>query len=128
MNLLLDTQAILWYLTRNPKLGREAVEVIMDAESVYVSSITVFETVIKSMLGKLEAPTNFRESIESKGFKLLSFEAVQAEAVQEFVSLVRHDPFDRMLLAQAKTEGLAFLTADQMLLDLNLDFVVDARM
>lgn len=127
MNLLLDTQAVIWYLDNNPKLGPQATRQIMEADGVYVSSITILEVTIKSMLGKLNVPADFGVQVETKGFIPLVFNARHAEAVRQFTDLLRHDPFDRMLLAQAYTEQLALLTADTTLLKQHLPYVLDAR-
>jgi len=56
----------------------------------------------------------------------LSITAEHAEAIQDFPELVRHDPFDRLLVAQASRTGLRLLTADQTLLGLGRDFIIDA--
>jgi len=79
------------------------------------------------MIGKMKMVPNLTEIISESGLVLLDFKADHAETVPDFPSLVRHDPFDRMLLAQASAEGMTFLTADTTLLGLNLPFVVDAR-
>lgn len=65
--------------------------------------------------------------LEVEGFALLDVTAEHAEGLRGFPELVRHDPFDRLIIAQAVTEGLTLITADRVLLDLGRDFVVDAR-
>ena len=62
----------------------------------------------------------------AQGLALLSITAEHAEAVRDFPELVRHDPFDRLLVAQASRAGLRLLTADQILLAMGRDFIVDA--
>jgi PIN domain nuclease of toxin-antitoxin system len=81
---------------------------------------------IKSMLGKLVLPDGFAELVGVQGFAHLAFNHRHAEEIGRFSDLVRHDPFDRMLLAQAAFERVAFLTVDRRLLDLGLDSVHDA--
>ena len=98
--LLLDSQALLWLLDDNPRLGPRAREAITTAQGVYVSAATVWELTIKTMLGKL--------------------------SIRDFPELVSHDPFDRLLVAQAFRAGLGLLTADQILLSLDRDFIIDA--
>jgi PIN domain nuclease of toxin-antitoxin system len=61
-----------------------------------------------------------------KQLVLLSITAEHAEALGDFPELTRHDPFDRLLVAQASRTGLQLLTADQVLLDLGRDFILDA--
>ena len=64
------------------------------------------------------------EDTVSRGVSMLE----AAEAVREFATLSRHDPFDRAILGQARVEGLRFVTADARLLALGLGFVDDARL
>lgn len=94
---------------------------------VFVSSISVLEIEIKSMLGKLEALETLLDDITFAGLKSLAFDIDHAEALKQFPGLSRHGPFDRMLLAQAKTEKHTFITADSIILKQNIDFVVNAR-
>lgn len=129
MNILLDTNALIWLLNSPTGylIGDKAKERINNADAVYVSSISVLEIRIKAMLGKLRAPEALLEAITLAGLKSLSFTMEHAEALGHFPALSKHDPFDRMLLAQAKVEGFTFLTADGVLLDQGIDFLVNAR-
>ena len=79
------------------------------------------------MLGKLEVPETLLDDLAVAGIKNLSFTTDHAEALRHFPALSRHDPFDRMLLAQASSERYSFLTADNILIGQGLDFVLDAR-
>jgi PIN domain nuclease of toxin-antitoxin system len=124
--LLLDSQALLWLLDDNPRLGSRARQAITSAQGVHVSAATVWELTIKSMLGKLSVPANFSQRLSAQGLALLSITAEHAEAIRDFPELVRHDPFDRLLVAQAARAGLRLLTADQILLGLGRDFIIDA--
>jgi PIN domain nuclease of toxin-antitoxin system len=124
--LLLDGQALLWLLDDNPRLGPRARQAIISAQGVYVSAATVWELTIKTMLGKLSIPADFSSRLSSQGLVLLSITAEHAEAIRDFPELVRHDPFGRLLVAQAVRVGLRLLTADQVLLGLGRDFVIDA--
>jgi len=129
VRVLLDTNAFIW-LTDDRKrttLGKAAKRAIADSAFVYVSSISLVELRMKMMIGKMKMVPNLTEIISESGLVLLDFKADHAETVPDFPSLVRHDPFDRMLLAQASAERMTFLTADTILLGLNLPFVVDAR-
>jgi len=59
---------------------------------------------------------------------LLSITAEHAENLREFPELAKHDPFDRLLVAQASHAGLQLLTADRVLLGLDHDFIVNATL
>lgn len=125
--LLLDTQVVLWVASGGPRLGIRARTLIETSSNVFVSSATVFELTIKAMLGRLELPSEFIESLEEQGFQRLPIDHKDAAGVAHFPDLVRHDPFDRLLLSQARTKGLDLVTADEAILALGLTNVVDAR-
>ena len=93
---------------------------------MHVSAATVWELTIKSMLGKLTVPTDLSKRLSGQGLELLSVTAEHAEAIRDFPELTRHDPFDRLIVAQAARAGLRLLTADHVLLDLRRDFILDA--
>lgn len=124
--LLLDSQALLWLLDDNPRLGPQARKAITSAQGVHVSAATVWELTIKSMLGKLTVPTDLSKRLTGQGLELLSVTAEHAEATRDFPELTRHDPFDRLIVAQASRAGLRLLTADHVLLNLRRDFILDA--
>jgi PIN domain nuclease of toxin-antitoxin system len=124
--LLLDSQALLWLLDDNPRLGPQARRAITSAQGVHVSAATVWELTIKTMLGKLSVPADLSTRLTSQGLELLSITAEHAEALRDFPELTRHDPFDRLLVAQAARAGLQLLTSDQVLLGLDRDFILDA--
>jgi PIN domain nuclease of toxin-antitoxin system len=117
---------VLWALDDNPRLGARSRQLIGSVAPVHVSAATVFELTIKSMLGKLVIPDGFTKRLGELGFSLLDITADHAEAVRQFPELYRHDPFDRLLVAQASSAGLRLLTADRVLLGLGRDFIVDA--
>lgn len=124
--LLLDSQALLWLLDDSPRLGPRSRQAITSAQGVHVSAATVWELTIKTMLGKLSVPAGLPARLTAQGLELLSVTAEQAEAIRDFPELTRHDPFDRLLVAQARHSGLQLLTADQVLLSLGHDFILDA--
>jgi PIN domain nuclease of toxin-antitoxin system len=124
--LLLDSQALLWLLDDNPRLGPRARQAITSAQGVIVSAATVWELTIKTMLGKLSVPADLSARLTAQGLELLSITAEHAEAIREFPELVRHDPFDRLIVAQAHRAGLQLLTADQVLLNLGREFILNA--
>lgn len=113
-------------LDDSPRLGRDARQTIVSATTVHVSAATVWELTIKAMLGKLSVPNKLAYQLAEQGLVLLSITAEHAEGLREFPELARHDPFDRLLVAQASQAGLRLLTADRVLLGLRRDFIVDA--
>lgn len=119
MKLLLDTHVLLWWLGDSPSLSTKAAQLIADKENlVLVSAATAWEISIKKALGKLEGPADFEEALLASNFKPLSITIPHALLAGE---LPPHhdDPFDRLLVAQSKIEGLTLVTSDkkQMLYD-----------
>ena len=110
--LLLDTHALLWWLSDHPRLGLETRAAIADGNnSIYVSAATTWEISIKKALGKLQAPDDMESIIEKEGFTALPislFHGDQAGLLPDH----HRDPFDRMLIAQAQAEGLVLITSD----------------
>ena len=116
MNLLIDTHVLLWWLGDDPRLGRDAAARIADPRNlVWVSAASAWEIAIKTGLGRLdlgEPPEQcLPREIERAGFQPLDVTFDHALAVR---TLARHhaDPFDRLLIAQALSEGLHIVTAD----------------
>ena len=124
--LLLDSQVVLWLADDNPRLGRRARNRIENADTVYVSAATIWELTIKKMLGRLDLPDAFDVALAEQGITHLSVTAEHAAGIEEFPELLRHDPFDRLLVAQASQERCDLLTADRALLTTTYPFVVDA--
>lgn len=98
----------------------------MLAEGASVSSITYVEFGIKALANKFGLPPGFPELVAAQGIRPLPFTELHARGLEAFPSLVKHDPFDRMLLAQAQVDGLKFLTADTTLLALDQPWIIDA--
>ena len=112
--LLLDTHLLLWAVGEPKKLPPAARKRIDDSE-VFVSAASIWEVSIKAALGKLAAdPAELLAEIEPAGFRLLPVTGEHAAAVARLPA-VHNDPFDRMLVAQAKTEPLLLLTNDSAL-------------
>ncbi|MCW5698012.1 MAG: type II toxin-antitoxin system VapC family toxin [Bauldia sp.] len=115
MNLLLDTQIVLWVTTNDPKLRPKARETIELADEVFVSSIAIWEIAIKASAGKLVADVaELAGHLVRRGFRSLPVTWAHAQTVRD-LPFHHGDPFDRMLVAQAMTEPLRLLTADRLL-------------
>ena len=115
-NLLLDTQAVLWWKEGSRKLGHRARrDIEKDAATTRVSAVSVWEIAIKTRLGhlRLKVPLHswIPEELEREGFRMLSVTVDHAVAV---ASLPDHhaDPFDRLLIVQAQMEHLTIVTSD----------------
>lgn len=115
MNLLLDTQIVLWWLGDTPELPGEVRELVQDTDNVvYVSAATIWEIAIKRALGKLEIGNDYVTEIAEQGFVELPVRWQHAELV-EALPMLHRDPFDRLLIAQAQALGLTLVTTDEMI-------------
>lgn len=112
MNLLLDTQVFLWWRTDAPELTNEAKEAIADAEVVFVSVASAWEAAIKAARGELTLPGPFAVGVADSGFEELPISLAHCELAARLPPH-HHDPFDRMLIAQAAEERLTLVTHDR---------------
>lgn len=111
--LLIDTHAVLWWLADDDGLSEPARAAMADPRNdVFVSTASIWEIATKRALGKLSAPESLPEVIGDEGFAFLPVSARHAWGVGGLPSHHR-DPFDRLLIAQARAEGLAVVTADE---------------
>jgi PIN domain nuclease of toxin-antitoxin system len=118
MIFLLDTHLLLWAALDDPRLSREARRVISDDDNeLMFSAASVWEVGIKAAKGRADftiSPRVFRRSLLQNGYDELAITAlhgIEAGALPQ----IHGDPFDRMLVAQARTEGIPLLTADDRL-------------
>jgi len=110
---LLDTHVLLWWLADDPELGTNARAVISDGNNeIYVSAASSWEISIKKRNGKLTGPDNIDSIVEQERFIKLPISLVHGELAGQLPDHHK-DPFDRMLIAQAQTEKLTILTADE---------------
>lgn len=115
LSLLLDSHILLWYVDADPRLSSAAAYEIRKAKDLYFSVASLWELSLKMHTGKME-----RRDVESfamrLGCRLIAVTAAHANATLD-LPRVHRDPFDHMLLAQARVEGLTLVTHDRMLGD-----------
>lgn len=115
MNLLLDTHVALWAIADSPALSAAARGLILaPGSSVWISSVTVWEIAIKHGLGRGDMPVSGADAVHyfrAAGYRFLAVEPEHVAAVED---LPKHhqDPFDRLLVAQARIEPMRLLTHD----------------
>lgn len=119
MNVLLDTHVLLWWLTGDDRLSAEAHRLLRDrGRSVYLSAASVAELAIKAGRGRLDLPVPVdalvADVLEHDGFLALPVTLSHAAALETLPDHHR-DPFDRLLVAQARVEGMILLSADPQL-------------
>jgi PIN domain nuclease of toxin-antitoxin system len=117
---LVDTGVFLWNFGEPHKLGPRVSELLRQSdESVFISAATSWEIAIKVASGKLRLPEPPRDFLRTRlaivGFRPLPMTHEHALAAGELPKL-HTDPFDRMLVAQAQTEGMILITSDRQLL------------
>lgn len=116
MNLLLDTHALIWFLSGDESLSKKAREIIEDEKNQnFISVGSIWEIAIKLSLGKIELKNgfnNFLKLIENNGFEILpiSFSHLMVLSELEFI---HRDPFDRLIIAQAISEEMSIITKDE---------------
>ncbi|MCX7117289.1 MAG: type II toxin-antitoxin system VapC family toxin [Legionellales bacterium] len=112
MNYLLDTHVLLWWLTTPEKIKPNAQHILQDKSNlIYVSSASFWEMAIKKSIGKLTLPHNLLEATTAENFKFLPIMPVEALGVADLPPL-HSDPFDRLLIIQAKLHDLILITHD----------------
>ena len=115
MNLLLDTHAALWWLSGDERLGPDAERhLLQGGHRVLLSAAVVWEVSIKRSLGKLQAPPGLARTFLEAGAEPLAITLDHAAAVEE-LPWHHRDPFDRMLVAQARAESAEILSGDEVL-------------
>lgn len=114
--LLLDTHVWLWWQAGDARLGPQTRQRLQRASEVRLSAASAWEMAIKIAIGKLTLPkgADIAAELAHSGFLSLPVEIVHAEDVRRLPPLHR-DPFDRLLVAQARVEGLTLVTADRQL-------------
>jgi PIN domain nuclease of toxin-antitoxin system len=115
-NLLLDTQVLLWFLADEPRLKPAARELVSDPlNDVFVSAASAWEITIKASLGKLAVPPRIVQwlpaELAANRLSALPITVAHAAGVEQLPA--HHaDPFDRLLIAQARAENLTVVTSD----------------
>ena len=123
MNLLLDTHILIWALNEDPKLSAKARELILDPDNaIYYSPVSIWEIAIKHAIHPEHIAFTGKELsqyCQEAGFLSVEMRDKHVYALETLTCSVgapaHHDPFDRMLVAQAKAENLSFLTHDSLI-------------
>jgi PIN domain nuclease of toxin-antitoxin system len=130
VKLLLDTHVWLWMALAPQRHGADSRSLLADrANALFLSITSAWEIVLKDARGKLElpmdAPAYLRSRLALSGAELLNLSLDHLFALSSLPDLHR-DPFDRMLVAQAKVEGMSLMSADPRVLSYRVA-TIDAR-
>jgi PIN domain nuclease of toxin-antitoxin system len=118
VSLLIDTHILLWLLVGSSRLPTEVYATLADRRNtVFLSVASTWEIAIKVGLGKLDLPVNLHawlpQELDAAGVRLLPIELEHTLGVERLPHHHR-DPFDRLLISQASTDGLTTVTADRV--------------
>jgi len=117
MRYLLDTHIILWWLVSPTKMSKTAQKIIRDKKNeIYLSSASFWEMAIKKSIGKLTLPHSLLEVVAGEGFKILPIMPDECLGVVD-LPLIHTDPFDRLLVIQAKLHDLVLVTKDATIME-----------
>lgn len=122
---------LLWFLIENcEKLSKNCQKILLDeSNQLYFSKASIWEIAIKYSLGKPDFEYNPKEITDELlrlGFKVLEIEFVHFYAMVDLPK-IHKDPFDRLLIVQAKQEQLKLLTADKMILQYDEPFILNTQ-
>ncbi len=118
MRVLLDTHALLWWLAGDKRLSKRARAIVADEENeIFVSAASSWEVATKHQIGKLAEAgplvVHFAREIRQQGFSELPISLDHAQVAGSLPGEHR-DPFDRMLVAQAREEKMALVSSDEV--------------
>jgi len=113
MNIILDTHVLLWALSDPEKISSEKRrEIETRANTIFVSSISIAEIMIKASIGKLKVDFDPIDAVELSGFEFLDFSARDAVLLKD-LPFHHRDPFDRMLIAQSMANKYCIMSIDE---------------
>ena len=131
MKLLLDTHMLLWSFSDDPMLSGKAVALIEDEDNViYYSAASVWEIAIKHLHHPdriMISPKRFLEYCRLSGFFPIPIKdehILNIDSLDRPEGMVHNDPFDQMLIAQAKSEGMKLVTHDGLIAKYSEDCII----
>jgi PIN domain nuclease of toxin-antitoxin system len=126
MKIALDTNAFIWWFTRDPKLGAKARALIGDeTNAVSCSAAVVWEIALRHRTGKLRLDGEISRAMVESGLNIVPILAEDAET-SGGLEWPHSDPFDRMIVAQAMRRGETLVSSDRAILSCALLPVMDA--
>jgi len=124
VTLLLDTHALLWWMAGDPRVPPRIEATLQADGTAFVSAASIWEIEIKQARGRLRVEGDLGEHVASAGLQPLPITFDHAVAAARLPA--RHaDPFDRMLVAQARVEGLVLATCDRRVRQYDVRAVCD---
>jgi len=124
---LVDAQVAFWAMSNHGQIGKTAIETLNRRNEVFVSVLAAAEIEIKLMAGVTEWPVDAQEQLLATGFVILPIGQSTVWEMKRFQELDGVNPFTRLAFSQASEIGAAFYTMDATILNLGLEWVIDAR-
>jgi PIN domain nuclease of toxin-antitoxin system len=127
MDILIDTQVLVWVVSRDPRLGRKAAQSLADtANRIFISYFSFFELTIKASIGKLTWDTSLIEDLPSMGIDLImpDMDALQG---YEILNPDNKDPFDNIIMSIARSRTAKLMTSDHKILAVSGLKTIDAN-
>lgn len=128
MKILLDTNALIWWLDDEPMLGSAARRVIADPSNTVIATVvSLWEITMKWRIGKFPRPGSaYAAFLEEEGCSLIGVSPAHVVAV-EMLEMHHKDPFDHLILAQAQIEGATIITSDKALTEYGIPCIPAMR-
>lgn len=108
---LVDTNIILWAWHEPHRIRRRHLDILASDAPLYVSIATIWEICIKVSIGKLKTVNHVADALIETGYILLPIKIEHVEAVRD-LPLHHREPFDRLIIAQARVEGMTLVSSD----------------
>jgi len=120
MKILLDTHIFIWWMEKNKRLSKDIFNLLNNPQNqIFLSVASVWELIIKKAKKKLKTPKDVQGGIKASGFIPINIEMLHVLDLEK-LPMHHNDPFDRIIISQAKIEHLTLITADKKIWKYNL--------
>lgn len=121
--LFFDSNALLWWMDEDPRLGRSLTEQLMEEPSILISFASPWELWIKAAQGKLRIPRDLEAQLAAGRFEVVAPTLADTRLAANLPPIHR-DPFDRMIVAQALNRGAVIVTGDRTLAEYGVEVIL----
>lgn len=121
--LFFDSNALLWWMDEDPRLGRSLTEQLMEEPSILISFASPWELWIKAAQGKLRIPRDLEAQLAAGRFEVVAPTLADTRLAANLPPIHR-DPFDRMIVAQALNRGAVIVTSDRTLAEYGVEVIL----
>lgn len=112
MRYLIDTNIFIWWMEKNKRLSKNLFNLLNNPQNqIFLSVASVWEIVIKKAKKKLKTPKDVEGGVKASGFVAINIEMLHVLGIEK-LPIHHNDPFDRIIISQAKAEDLTLVTSD----------------